>query len=124
MVSEIITAWNDLSGCLSISILSPLQACRVVQLCEEYPKIEWWKSLFSEVKKTMPRLQGENDGGWVADLGWLVDAKNWANVINRRYVDRGGAGSGKNSKKGGTTHADRVGSAKFDDLTGQHMPAL
>ena len=112
IVEKIISSWNERSGCLPAIMLTPLQTERIIFLLKEkkeQTELSWWDSLFDSIGKTMGHLRGENDKGWKADLGWVVDSKNWANVINGRYIDREGVKNGSNradTRKGNTGFAE------------------
>ncbi len=51
---------------------------------EERQNIKWWKSYFESVNN-MPWLLGENNRGWRADLGWLVNQSNIVKVLEGKY---------------------------------------
>ncbi len=121
---KLISLWNEKSGCRPVIILSPKQMAWATNLLREHSDVSFWGDIFSDISKS-PFMRGE-EGNWSgADLGWVVDPNNWANVVNRRYVEREGSGNGKNGGiKRGATHADRVHSATFSDLSLQHMPDL
>ena len=120
LLGEIIQGWNRESGCRPVTILTPLQVANLLALTRASPahgRVEWWIALFRRISLEMGYLQGKNDRKWKADLGWVVDVSNWANVVNGRYcndeeVGENGARKSKGPKQG--THAHRVNTAKHD----------
>ena len=51
---------------------------------KERNNLKWWEDYFVKVKKT-PFLTGENNRGWKADLGWLVNHSNMVKVLEGNY---------------------------------------
>ena len=50
----------------------------------ERQRLEFWQALFEYIK-TSKFLTGSNDRGWIVDLAWIVNADNFAKIINGRY---------------------------------------
>lgn len=91
LLGEIIQAWNQHAGCLPVTMISPFQSANLLALTRAVPeqgKLAWWVEMFRRIGREMPYLQGKNNRGWRADLGWIVDGENWPNVINGRYCDK------------------------------------
>ena len=57
----------------------------------EYQNLEFWGGLFKGIKQKCSFLTGDNDGGWVADLEWIVRLRNFAKILRGGFNDRDGA---------------------------------
>ena len=58
----------------------------------ERQSLEWWQDYFSQVSG-IPFLLGQNDRGWKADIGWLVEQKNMVKVLEGNYSRHDSSGS-------------------------------
>lgn len=54
---------------------------------ESRQNLEWWKYYFSIVLDS-PFLLGENGKSWQADLEWLVRPRNFAKVLDGKYLKK------------------------------------
>lgn len=54
---------------------------------ESRQNLEWWKYYFSIVLDS-PFLLGENSKSWQADLEWLVRPRNFAKVLDGKYLKK------------------------------------
>lgn len=57
--------------------------------------VDWWRKLFRRIRETCPFLLGQVDPppgkarAFQADLEWIVSPKNFAKILEGRYVDHG-----------------------------------
>jgi len=49
---------------------------------EKHRNLKFWKRFFEELRN-YPFYMGENDRGWQANLGWMVERKNFDNLIEK-----------------------------------------
>jgi len=54
---------------------------------KERQDIDWWKDLFKDISESK-FLTGDNDRGWVADLGWILKQSNIIKIIEGKYSSR------------------------------------
>ena len=47
--------------------------------------LDEWREMLAIVERS-PHLLGENDRVWKADLAWLAERKNYAKVLDGRYL--------------------------------------
>ena len=65
---------------------------------KEHPDIEWWRRLFQRVQTT-PFCTGDNDRGWRADFGWLIENDtNALKVLEGKYDGGGRRGRAANGR--------------------------
>lgn len=57
----------------------------------EFQTLEYWEGLFRFVRQC-PHLMGENERGWMPDLGWIVTSGNFQKIVNGNYEKRKGKG--------------------------------
>jgi len=45
---------------------------------------DWWENLFISISH-MPFLNGKNDRGWKADMGWILKSENFTKILEGKY---------------------------------------
>lgn len=48
----------------------------------KHQRLEFWRWFFGQVRKRRFYL-GENDRGWRADLGWLIERRNFDKILEQ-----------------------------------------
>ncbi len=61
---------------------------------ERRQSVDWWRKLFRRIRETCPFLIGQCEPPpgrrpFQADLEWIVSPKNFAKILEGRYVDNG-----------------------------------
>jgi len=51
---------------------------------DERQSLDWWQEFFERVMRSS-FLTGENNRGWMADMGWLLKYENFVKVLEGKY---------------------------------------
>jgi len=77
----------------TVRVMTPKRNQQLTARWKQDPKhrsLEFWERYFAYVAKS-PFLNGNNNRGWTADFGWLVNPENFAKVIEGKYHKEGGS---------------------------------
>jgi len=95
------------STCKSYSSIRTVSAKRKEHLRARWKQHNYMLEVFEELfnkAESSDFLKGKNSNNWKADFDWLINDNNMAKVLEGKYENKGGGGSGSPGKRNDKDH--------------------